>query len=61
MRHPIGIAVIALIAVSASLAWSLTQSGAKPQSKLPGATLGINTLDLTTKAAVLPLQVFDAI
>jgi hypothetical protein len=60
MRHSIGIAVIALVAVSASLAWTLKQSGAT-QSKVPGATLGINTLDVTTKAAALPLQAFDAI
>jgi hypothetical protein len=59
MRHSIGIAVIALVAVSASLAW--TQTGAKTESKLPRTTLGINTLDVTTKAAALPLQVFDAI
>lgn len=61
MRHSIGIAVIALVAVSASLAWALTQSGAKTESRLPGATLGINTLDVTTKAAAMPLQAFDAI
>jgi hypothetical protein len=61
MRHSIGIAVVALIAVSATLAWTLTQSGAKTQGKLPGTTLGINTLDVTTKAAAMPIQAFDAI
>jgi hypothetical protein len=47
--------------VSVSLAWTLTQSGAKTQGKLSGATLGISTLDVTTKAAAMPLQAFDAI
>ena len=61
MRHSIGIAVIALVAVSATLAWTLTQSGAKTQSKLPGATLGINTLDVTMQASAMPTQAFDAI
>jgi hypothetical protein len=61
MRHSIGIAVVALVAVSATLAWTLTQSGAKTQSKLSGATLGINTLDVTAKALAMPMQAFDAI
>jgi len=62
MRHSIGIAVIALVAVSATWAWTLTQSGANTQSKLSdAASLGINTLDVTMKAAAMPTQQFDAI
>ena len=62
MRHSIGIAVVALIAVSATLAWTLTQSGANTQNKLFGATtLGINTLDVTAKASAMPMQAFEAI
>ena len=61
MRHWIGIAVVALVAVSATLAWTLTQSGAKPQGTLPGATLGINTLAMTMQASTMPVQAFDAI
>jgi hypothetical protein len=61
MRHSIGIAVIALVAVSATLAWTLAQSGANAHDKLSGATPGINTLDVTAKASVMPVQAFDAI
>jgi hypothetical protein len=60
VRHSIGIGATVLVAASAILTWTLTQSGAKT-GKLPGATLGINTLDLTTQAAAMPLQQFDAI
>jgi hypothetical protein len=62
MRHSIGIAVIALVAVSATLAWTLTQSGANTQNKLSGTTtLGINTLAVTMQASAMPVQIFDAI
>jgi hypothetical protein len=61
MRHSIGIAVIALVAVSATLAWTLTQSGANAQNKLSGATLGINTIAVTMQASAMPVQAFDAI
>jgi hypothetical protein len=62
MRHSIGIAAVALVAVSAIWAWTLTQSGANTQNKLSGATtLGIDTLDVTAKASAMPVQAFDAI
>ncbi len=61
MRHSIGIAVIALVAVSATLAWTLTQRGANTQNRLPGTALGINTLAVTMQASTMPMQQFDAI
>ena len=61
MRHSIGLAAIALVSASAILTWTLTQSGADTQGKLPGATPGISTLELTMQAPALPPQQFDAI
>lgn len=61
MRKPIGIVAIALVAIGAVWAWTLTQSGANARHKVAGAAMGgINILDLTTKAGVMPVQSFDA-
>jgi hypothetical protein len=60
MRHPISIAVLALVAVSATLAWTLTKSGANAQDRLSVTSPAISTLAMTMQAAAMPTQQFDA-
>jgi hypothetical protein len=61
MRRSIGIAVAALVAVSAALTWTLTQSGANTQGRLSATSPAISTLAVTMQAAAMPTQQFDAI
>jgi hypothetical protein len=61
MRKSISIAVVAVVAVAAVWTWTLTHSGASARNKISGAVQqGINTLDLTMKAGMMPSQKFDA-
>ena len=60
MRKSIGIAVVAIVAVAAVWTWTLTNSGASARNKIFGAPQGIDTLDLTKKAGMMPSQQFDA-
>ena len=61
MRKSISIAVVAVVAVAAVWTWTLSNSGASARNKMSGALQnGINTLDLTMKAGVMPSQQFDA-
>ena len=60
MRKSITIAILAFVAGAAST-WTLSNSGANTRYQLSGAVEpGINTLDLTMKAGMLPSQQFDA-
>jgi len=60
MRKTLTIAVVAFLAGAAST-WTLTNSGATARNQLAGAAPpGVNTLDLTMKAGVMPSQQFDA-
>ena len=60
MRKSITIAIVAFVAGAAST-WTLGNSGANSRYTLSGATEhGINVLDLTMKAGVMPSQQFDA-
>jgi hypothetical protein len=61
MRHSIGIAAVALIAASATLAWTLTQSGANTRDQRSATSPAISTLAVTMQAASMPTQQFDAI
>ena len=60
MRKTLTIAVVAFLAGAAST-WTLTNSGATARNQLAGAAQhGVNTLDLTMRAGVMPSQQFDA-
>jgi len=60
MRKSITIAVVAFVAGAAST-WTLSNSDAVARNKISGtAQHGIDTLDLTMKAGVMPSQQFDA-
>jgi len=60
MRKSITIAILAFVAGAAST-WTLSNSGANARYQLAGAAeRGIDTLDLTKKAGMLPSQAFDA-
>ena len=60
MRKTITIAVVAFLAGAAST-WAVGNSGASARYQLSGAPqLGVNTLDLTMKAGLMPSQAFDA-
>jgi hypothetical protein len=60
MRNSIGIAVVALVALAGLWAWTLTQSGANAHKVRGAVTSGIDTFELTVKAAPMPTQQFDA-
>ena len=60
MRKSLGIVALAVVAVAAIWAWTLSQSGANARYRLSGASAGVNTLELTMKAKDLPTQQFDA-
>ena len=60
MHKSIAIAVVAIVAAAAISTWTLTDSGANARNKIFGAHQGIDTLDLTMKAGVMPSQQFDA-
>ena len=60
MRKSITIAIVAFVAGAAST-WTLSNSDAIARNKISGAVQhGINTLDLTMKAGMMPSQQFDA-
>jgi hypothetical protein len=60
MRKSITIAILAFVAGAAST-WTVSNSGANARHQLSGAVeRGIDTLDLTMKAGMLPSQAFDA-
>jgi hypothetical protein len=61
MRKSISIAVVAVVAIATVWTWTLTNSGANARNKISGAVQhGVNTLDLTMKAGMLPSQQYDA-
>ena len=60
MRKSITIAVLAFVAGAAST-WTLASGGANARYTLSSAgEQGINALDLTMRAGMLPSQSFDA-
>jgi hypothetical protein len=57
MRHSIGIAALAAVAVAGLWAWTVSNSGANARVT---ASHSISTAELTMKASAMPTQHFDA-
>ena len=58
MRHSIGIAALAIVAVAGLWGWTMTNTGANARVT---NSHSISTAELTLQAGAMPTQQFDAI